>query len=220
MKNIFAAFVKAQQGFAPALKKNLNPHFKSRYVDLAGCVEAVIDSLNAQGIALIQKTHLDSTGVTVETNFIHESGESMDGGQLHIPASKQDAQGFASALTYCRRLSLMAACGIAPEDDDDGNAAAKATAAAKTAKPHGTITPTDGAGDDLTPQRRSAIEEVALYLVDCHRAGKDMDAIRVWYAADTFESNEERVFAWKLLQAESKLRSAIKANLPKENANV
>ena len=37
-------------------------------------------------------------------------------------ANKQDAQGYGSALTYARRYSLMAACGIAPEDDDGNKA--------------------------------------------------------------------------------------------------
>ena len=121
---IAAAFVAAQRNFAPALKTATNPHFRSRYVDLAGCVEAVMDALNEQGIGLVQKTHQDDTGVTVETVFIHESGEVMSAGQLHVPSSKQDPQGYGSALTYARRYSLMAACGIAPEDDD-GNAASK-----------------------------------------------------------------------------------------------
>lgn len=127
MKNIYAAFVKAQAGFAPALKTSTNPHFKSKYADLAACVEAVIDALNQNGIGLIQRTHQDERGVTVETVFVHESGEQMDGGKLHVPASKQDPQGYGSALSYARRYSLMAACGIAPEDDD-GNAAVKAKA--------------------------------------------------------------------------------------------
>jgi hypothetical protein len=48
----------------------------------------------------------------------------MSAGKLHVPAAKQDPQGYGSALTYARRYSLMAACGIAPEDDD-GNAASK-----------------------------------------------------------------------------------------------
>ena len=122
MKNIYSAFVKAQASFSPALKASVNPHFKSKYVDLAGCVEAVMDALNANGIALVQQTHESETGVIVETTFVHESGEMMSAGRLHFPASKNDAQGFMSALTYCRRGSLMAACGIAPEDDD-GNAA-------------------------------------------------------------------------------------------------
>lgn len=122
MKNIAAAFVKAQQGFAPALKTNTNPHFKNKYVGLDGCIEAVIDALNSNGIALLQPTHEDATGVTVETLFVHESGETLSGGKLHVPAPKQDPQGYGSALTYARRYSLMSACGIAPEDDD-GNAA-------------------------------------------------------------------------------------------------
>lgn len=123
-KNISTAFVKAQQAFAPALKSSSNPHFKSKYADLAACVEAVIDALNSNGIAVIQRPLLCDTGVTVETMFLHESGESLSGGVLHVPAQKQDAQGYGSALTYCRRYGLMAACGIAPEDDD-GNAASQ-----------------------------------------------------------------------------------------------
>lgn len=122
MKLVSAALVKAQQGFAPALKSSTNPHFKSRYADLAACVEAVLDSLNANGIALMQKQHPHDGGVCVETIFVHESGEMLSAGMLTVPASKQDPQGYGSALTYARRYSLMAACGIAPEDDD-GNAA-------------------------------------------------------------------------------------------------
>ena len=64
---IAAAFVKAQKNFAPALKTNTNPAFRSKYVALDGCIEAVIDSLNANGIALLQPTHDCESGVTVET---------------------------------------------------------------------------------------------------------------------------------------------------------
>jgi hypothetical protein len=124
MKNIATAFVKAQKEFGPALKTNSNAHFKTKYADLSACVEAVIDALNNNGIAMIQKTHQDDTGVTVETVFLHESGESLSSGPLHVPASKNDPQGFGSAMTYARRYSLMAACGIAPEDDD-GNAGSR-----------------------------------------------------------------------------------------------
>ena len=35
MKEIAAALVKAQKDFGPALKSSSNPHFKSRYADLA-----------------------------------------------------------------------------------------------------------------------------------------------------------------------------------------
>lgn len=124
MKQIASALVKAQREFGPALKTSRNPHFKSKYADLSAVVEAVIDGLNNNGIALIQQTHECDSGVIVETLLIHESGEQISGGRLHVPSSKQDAQGYGSALTYARRYSLMATTGIAPEDDD-GNAASK-----------------------------------------------------------------------------------------------
>lgn len=124
VKQIASALVKAQMAFGPALKSSTNPHFRSRYADLATCVDAVIGGLNDNGIALVQQLQDSPTGVTVETVFVHESGEMLNCGKLFVPAVKQDAQGFGSALTYARRYSLMAACGIAPEDDD-GNAAAK-----------------------------------------------------------------------------------------------
>jgi hypothetical protein len=125
-KNIAAAFVKAQRAFGPALKTSTNPHFKSKYADLANCVEAVVDALNANGIGLMQRTYECKDGVMVETVFVHESGEVMECGMLHVPASKHDAMGFGSALTYARRYSLLAATGLAPEDDD-GVAASRRT---------------------------------------------------------------------------------------------
>jgi hypothetical protein len=130
MQKIAQAFVAAKREFSPALKDKTNPHFRTKYADLGACLDAVNDSLLANGIALYQETSEDSTGVTVETVFLHESGETFRGGKLHVPASKQDPQGYGSALTYARRYSVMAACGIAAEDDD-GNAAAKAKAAAE-----------------------------------------------------------------------------------------
>jgi hypothetical protein len=130
MKAISSALVKAQKEFGPALKSSSNPHFRSKYADLSACVEAVIDGLNNNGIFLMQSSHLCEDGVTVETVFIHESGEQISAGKLHVPASKQDAQGYGSALTYARRYALMAACGIAPEDDD-GNAATRPKQAEK-----------------------------------------------------------------------------------------
>jgi hypothetical protein len=124
MSAIAKAFVAAKKEFAPALKTSTNPHFRSKYADLAGCLEAVNDALLNHGIAIIQETSESDSGVVVETVFIHESGETIRGGKLHVPASKQDPQGYGSALTYARRYSIMAACGIAAEDDD-GNAASR-----------------------------------------------------------------------------------------------
>lgn len=116
MKQISSAFVKAQQAFGPAIK-NAKSH-QNKYADLGSCFDAVIDAFHKQQIAVMQHTHVETDGVTVETIFLHESGEQISGGKLHVPSSKKDAQGFGSALTYARRYSLMASCGLAPEDDD------------------------------------------------------------------------------------------------------
>lgn len=134
-----AAFVKAQSAFGPALKANKNPAFKTLYADLNSCVDAVMGALNANGLALMQIPLECETGVMIETLFIHESGEILSGGKFRAPVSKQDAQGYGSATTYARRYGLMAACGIAPEDDD-GNAAAKAPHQPAT-KPNAPVDP-------------------------------------------------------------------------------
>jgi len=131
---IFQAFIAAQRQFGPALKSSTNPHFRSRYADLSACVEAVIDALNTNGLGLVQVTHPCESGVSVETVLVHESGQTMTSGVLHVPASKQDAQGYGSALTYARRYSLMAICGIAPEDDDGNRASKSAEIKAKDVK--------------------------------------------------------------------------------------
>lgn len=150
MSMIAAAFIKAKLAFSPALKDRTNPAYKSKYADLGACLEAVDDALLANGIALYQETSLDDSGVTVETVLLHESGESLRSGKLHVPASKQDPQGYGSALTYARRYSLMAACGIAPEDDDGNAATNKPAMPARQPKPPIVDVPTLIAGMEAT----------------------------------------------------------------------
>jgi len=125
MKEIAAALVAAQSAFQPALKNSQNPHFRSKYADLGACIDAVIDALHANGIALIQHTAESDRGVIISTTFLHKSGEIYEAGTLFVPAAQQTPQAYGSALTYARRYSLMTACGIAPEDDD-GNEASRA----------------------------------------------------------------------------------------------
>jgi hypothetical protein len=157
MKEIISAFVRAQKAFAPALKTSTNPHYKTRYADLAACIEAVIDALNAQSIALVQRTHDSDNGVAVETLFIHESGETLSGGIFHVPAAKQDPQGYGSALTYARRYSLMSACGIAPEDDD---------AESSKSPPNGVPRPIPRVTPKEEPKAARTLEELAPLVVE------------------------------------------------------
>jgi len=202
MKQIATALVKAQKAFQPALKTSLNPHFRSKYADLSACVEAVIDALNANGIFLLQKNYDCPDGVMVETVFVHESGEMLECGIVHFPASKKDSQGYASALTYARRYSLMSACGIAPEDDD-GNAASKSVPR---------ITPTRSDAE-ISDKRQSVIADVAEAIKE--RMAAD-DVVGAFDEANGITDADEKVALWTLL--DSKTRSAIKkqAELLKE----
>lgn len=101
--------------------------------------------------------------------------------------------------------------------DDDAKPAAKPENKAEV-KPikAGVIKPTDGAADALQEQERMAMTEVALFMIDMHKNGRDMEAIRVYYDPATFESNEQRVYLWSLLQTESALRALIKKNNPNQ----
>lgn len=67
--------------------------------------------------------------------------------------------------------------------------------------------------------RQNELTDLAMVLIDFHKSGKDMDAVRLWYAPDTFAqdsetANDERLHVWGMLKTESALRSAIKANKP------
>lgn len=197
---IYKAFVKAQSQFGAALKTSTNPHFRSRYADLASCIEAVVDALNNNGIAFTQMTSECETGVIIETIFIHESGDIICSGKLYVPATKHDAQGYGSALTYARRYSLMCACGIAPEDDD-GNAATKTAPRPASAKsvPQDTFDKLPVA--DQNQIRSFAVEIIAMAAKDdiagCVEYVKSLELDADWTAA-----------LWS--QLDSKIRSAIK----------
>jgi hypothetical protein len=122
--NIATALAAAQAEMGKALKQSSNPAFRSKYADLGNVMDACLPALTRHGIAVIQPTRHDDTGRYVETVLLHSSGESLS---CIVPliVSKNDMQGYGSAVTYARRYGLMCMAGIAPEDDD-GNAAAAA----------------------------------------------------------------------------------------------
>lgn len=122
-----AALASAQGSMKGAIKDSANPFFKSKYADLASVVEAIRAAFSANGLSYIQTLEpSDKDEVRVETTLLHSSGEWISCGVLALPVSKVDAQGYGSALTYCRRYSLSAAAGVSTELDDDGNAASLA----------------------------------------------------------------------------------------------
>lgn len=95
---------------------------KYKYADLTAVIEAIKPALIKHNLFFTQRPQPSENGVTITTMLHHASGEEMCLGTLFVPANKNDAQGFGSALTYARRYALVTAFGV-PVEDDDGNAA-------------------------------------------------------------------------------------------------
>lgn len=206
IKELATALAKAQAVMAGAKKDATNPHFRSKYADLASVWEACRDALTANGIAVVQMTEPSGEQeVRVITALFHSSGEWVSG-ILALPVTKADAQGYGSALTYARRYALAAAVGVAPEDDD-GNAAA----AAKPMLTKPTPANIEGvreweALDNDTKDMLLGVAESAIALA---RAGKDAHG---FLAAKEF-NHETYLALWSQLPAD--VRATIKKQAPK-----
>lgn len=117
LNDLFASLAKAQATIENASKNSLNPHFKSRYADLAEVLNAVREPLSNNGLSVIQTVDEIEGRIYLLTTLAHLSGQFITS-RMPLILSKNDCQGLGSALTYCRRYSIAAICGIAQEDDD------------------------------------------------------------------------------------------------------
>lgn len=205
---IAPALHKAQGAIKAALKDSTNPHFRSKYADLSSVIEAVKGPLQANGITFLQGIEDAENGVAVETLLLHISGEWLSS-TLKIPASKQDAQGYGSAITYGRRYGLQSMCGV-PAEDDDGNAATASTPA-----PTGVIKPTDGALDRCQPARRKAIADTAILVKDYLAEGRDFDAYAL---CENFTDADEKVALWSFLDSKQRRRLKDQADVANRQA--
>lgn len=122
--NIVGALAMALPELGAVTKNKKNPHFKSSYADLSAVIQALAP-IAEHGLWFRQEPRDDAGSVGFETFYIYRDGSELSAGITRIPVNKNDAQGYGSAQTYCRRYALQAAFGLAAEDDD-GNAAAKA----------------------------------------------------------------------------------------------
>jgi hypothetical protein len=119
---IDGAMAKAQRDMKAAAKDAVNPHFKSKYADLAAVWDAIRVPLTSNGIAVLQNVENIGEAVAVTTRLVH-AGQFYEFGPLVVPLAQHTAHGIGSAITYGKRYSLSAAVGVATDEDDDGNAA-------------------------------------------------------------------------------------------------
>lgn len=198
---LFTAMALAQGEIENADKNAANPHFKSKYADLAEVLNTIRPTFAKHGLSLTQSTEFDGAKVSVVTLLAHKSGGYLTATASCVPA-KTDAQGVGSATTYLRRYSAAAVAGIAQEDDD-GQAAAhnRKPAAVETLK----VKPTDGAWEAQNPESQAFLlklagEVVALFNSEGGEAAADHLQAQ---GLDT----DEKAAVWTRL--ESPVRTAI-----------
>lgn len=161
-----AALANAQGEMENASKNSQNPHFRSKYADLAEIINTVRPVLAKHGLSVTQFPSFDGTLAHVETIIAHQSGEWMSG-TTSSPVQKADPQGIGSATTYLRRYSLAAVCNLAQEDDD-ANASSKApkqSAQAQTVAPKPAPAPTSAPAQPAkhVPATKATLAALASY---------------------------------------------------------
>lgn len=109
---------KAQGTMAGAAKDSKNPHFNSKYADLASIVDACREALAANGVAVFQSPSADANLIKMKTLLVHGSGEWIESDELTVQARDAAPQAVGSCLTYLRRYQLASMVGVAPADDD------------------------------------------------------------------------------------------------------
>jgi hypothetical protein len=122
-KTIWTALHAAKQELGKVPKDATNPFFKSKYFDINGLLDVVEPVLHKNGLFVIQPI-IDGK---VTTKIVHgETGESI-ASEMQLSDNK-DPQKQGSEITYYRRYTLQSLLAM-QADDDDGNAASKASKA-------------------------------------------------------------------------------------------
>jgi len=151
IKELAGALSKAQAQMGFAKKDSTNPHFNSRYADLASVEDAIRDPFAMNGLSHSQVVVSNGHGHILRTMLMHMSGEWL-ASDFPLLGDITRPQVLGSLLTYARRYSLAAIAGIA-QDDDDGNQAQQQAESYREATP---VKPK--AAPPLIPE---AVEEIA-----------------------------------------------------------
>lgn len=207
---LFAALSTAQGEIENADKNAANPHFKSKYADLAEVLNTIRPVFAKHGLSLTHSTEFDGSRVSVVTLLAHKSGGYITGTASCVPA-KTDAQGVGSATTYLRRYSAAGMAGIAQEDDDGNAAAHSKKPTAITTK----VTPTDGVWDAQTPESQAFLLKLAGEVVALF-SSEGADTAADHLTAQGLDT-DEKAAVWSRL--ESHVRTGLTKAMKNRNTN-
>ena len=124
LNELAAALAKAQ-GEMTSAKMDKQNYYGSKYATLASIQEATRPALSKHGLAIAQITVQRDNVFKLQTILMHSSGQRLISTWVIPPQA--DVQKSGSYLSYIKRYSWASICGIAGDDDDDGEAAAGLT---------------------------------------------------------------------------------------------
>lgn len=104
------------------------------YAPLEEIIRVIRQPLADNKLGFRQYIVKEAEGVFLRTVLFHTSGE-WTGNDYPVFAEAKRAQIFQSGITYARRQGLSLELGLAPEDDDDANAADQQQATVTSTRP-------------------------------------------------------------------------------------
>lgn len=120
--DLTAALAKAQGMMTAASKDATNSHFKNKYADLASIFEVVRQPFATHGISYTQQNEQLMNGQWLVWTVLRKGAEWI-ANPTPILMRGQNSQDFGAAETYARRQGMQTLCGIAADEDDDGETA-------------------------------------------------------------------------------------------------
>jgi len=164
------ALAQAQAKFPLVKRDSANPFFKSRYSDLGAIIEAVQPFLAEFGLAILQpvSSDIENQCVVLNTILVHKTGEFISE-ELRMPVPDWKAQGLGSATTYARRYAIQSMLNVAPDSDDDGNAASTPANAREV------VTKKSIKSVEITPEVQALRDAIKMSMVLLNEAGDTPD---------------------------------------------
>lgn len=166
LNELAKALSAAQAEMENAKMNGTNPHFNSKFANLAAIREATLPALTKHGLSITQFTSITEAGsLLLVTRLMHASGQYVEG---EFPIAIDQPQKMGSALTYAKRYSWSGITGVAADEDDDGETAQQASKAAPK-KAQKAPAPTEAApegnghpGKDVSPPVASVSKDERL----------------------------------------------------------
>jgi hypothetical protein len=200
-----ATALAAAQGMMKAATFNrTNPHYKSKYADLAAVWDAIREPLAKNKLSVTQTMERVLVGDANHTELflkttLHHGGQWVCS-YYPLPNGVQP-QAFGSALTYARRYSLSAIVGIASDEDDDANEA-------QTAE----VAPREPEVAKVVPLTEAQKDQIMVYATEL--SSDRMDKFLVWLNVKSLDE----IGAHQYDRAISGLKKAVGRTLGGEQA--